>query len=120
MSLKSKKCLPCEGCIAPLATDKIQAYLTEVNSKEKVLKESVNEWMVIENNLKIKKEFIFTNFKEAIIFVNKVAALAEDEGHHPDIHVYYKKVILELWTHAIGGLSENDFIMAAKVDIISS
>lgn len=75
-------------------------------------------WELIEDSKKIKKEFKFKTFKEAMNFLNKVADLAEDEGHHPDFHIYYARVILELWTHAIGGLSENDFILAAKVNKI--
>lgn len=114
MSLNLKKCLPCEGGVAPLTTKEIQEYLIEVNSKDK------KGWEVIENNIKIRKEFVLANFKQAMIFVNKVAVLAEDEGHHPDIHIFYGKVICELWTHAIGGLSENDFIVAAKIDTLNS
>lgn len=65
----------------------------------------------------IEKDFKFKNFKQAITFVNKVADLAEEEGHHPDIQVYsWNKVKISTYTHAIGGLSENDFILAAKID----
>ena len=64
----------------------------------------------------ITKEFQFKNFVEAMKFLNQVAALAEEEGHHPDIHIHYNKVSLDIWTHAIDGLSENDFILAAKID----
>ena len=63
-----------------------------------------------------RREFEFADFKEALAFVNAVGEIAEDEGHHPDIHVHWNKVTLVLWTHAIGGLSDNDFIVAAKVD----
>ena len=65
---------------------------------------------------KIKKKLKLKDFKEAMAFVNKVAEIAESEGHHPDIHIFYNQVRIELWTHAVGGLSENDFIMAAKLD----
>lgn len=65
----------------------------------------------------IVKEYAFEDFKEALAFVNKVGALAEFEGHHPDIHLHgWNKVTITLTTHAIGGLSENDFIMASKID----
>jgi 4a-hydroxytetrahydrobiopterin dehydratase len=64
----------------------------------------------------LRQEFKFKNFMAALDFVNKVGVIADDEGHHPDIHIYYSKVVLELYTHAIGGLSENDFIMAAKIN----
>ena len=67
-------------------------------------------------NPRISKEYKFKDFIGAINFIDRVAELAEMEGHHPDIHIYYNKVILELWTHAIKGLSVNDFILAAKVD----
>lgn len=99
-----KRCVPCEGGEDPLDEDKVKEYM-------KVLGEG---WRVDEGYKKIKKEFKFKNFKEAMEFVNKVADLAEDEGHHPNIKIYYNRVILELTTHAIGGLSENDFIIATK------
>lgn len=67
---------------------------------------------------KITQTFTFKNFKETMAFVNNVAALAEEEGHHPDMGVHWGRVDMEFWTHAIGGLSENDFIMAAKVNAI--
>lgn len=66
----------------------------------------------------IIKEFQFKNFVEAMKFVNRVADLAEEEGHHPDIHIHYNKVRFDIWTHAIDGLSENDFILATKIDAL--
>ena len=74
-----------------------------------------DDWEVTDKNI-ISKEILFVNYKHTIDFVNKVADLAEEEGHHPVMHVYYGKVIIELWTHAINGLSENDFILASKID----
>lgn len=74
-----------------------------------------NDWKVIDDT-KIRHEFKFKDFKQAMAFVNKAADVAEEEGHHPDIHIHYNRVIIELWTHSIGGLSENDFIMAAKIE----
>ena len=84
------------------------------------MKQLSSEWQLIEeNNIpRIKKKYKFANFKEAISFVNKVAILAESEGHHPNIFIYYNKVDIELYTHAIKGLHDNDFIMAAKIDNI--
>ena len=73
-------------------------------------------WSLSEDIKKISKEYKFKDFIGAINFVERVADVAEMEDHHPDIHIHYNKVLLELWTHAIGGLSENDFIVAAKVD----
>ena len=88
--------------------------------------EQIAEWKLIEDEspkvkefglgAKISKEYKFKDFIGAINFVEQVAEIAELEGHHPDIHIFYNKVLLELSTHAIGGLSENDFILAAKID----
>ena len=101
------KCVPCEGGTPPLAPDKINEYKIQLNQS----------WQILENK-KIRREFIFKDFKESVAFVIKVAALAENEGHHPDIYIFYNKVTLELSTHAISGLSENDFILAVKIDKI--
>lgn len=89
----------------PFEVGEIKTYLNELK----------NNWEVIENK-KIAFTFKFKNFKEAIRFVNKVADLAELENHHPNIHIHYNKVRLSLSTHSIGGLSENDFIVAAKIE----
>ncbi len=105
MNLLNKKCVPCEGGTPPLTAEEIEKYLPEVS-----------DWEVLEDK-KINREFKFKDFKEAMAFVNKVADLAESEGHHPDICLHsWNKVRLELSTHAIGGLSENDFILAAKIN----
>lgn len=103
--LLKKKCVPCEGGAEPLTEGEAREYMKEVPG-----------WTLSEDGKKISKEFKFKDFIGAINFVERVADVAEMEDHHPDIHVHYNKVILELWTHAIGGLSENDFIVAAKVD----
>lgn len=105
MNLAAKKCVSCEGGMPPLPPGEIQKYLPELGSG----------WKVLENK-EIKKEFTFTNFKAAMAFVNKIAEIAENEGHHPDMHIFYNRVAIELSTHAIGGLSENDFIVAAKIN----
>ena len=105
MDFTLKKCVPCEGGTQPLKRDKIDEYKKAINP----------EWEVIDDK-SLKRRFRFPSFKSSIEFVNKVANLAEDEGHHPDITINYKKVTLELTTHAIDGLSENDFIMAAKLE----
>jgi 4a-hydroxytetrahydrobiopterin dehydratase len=105
--LIKKKCVPCEGNVPPLKEEKITELAKEIST----------EWHIIENK-KIFREFSFVNFRQAIDFVNKIAELAENEGHHPDIHISYNKVGLELMTHAINGLSENDFILAAKIERI--
>lgn len=107
MDLTSIKCVPCQGGEPTLSKEEITKFLGQV------------EGWVLENNGagKIIKVFEFSDFKSAILFINKVADLAEGEGHHPNIYLYeYKKVRIELWTHKIGGLHQNDFIMAAKID----
>jgi 4a-hydroxytetrahydrobiopterin dehydratase len=105
MDLSTKKCKPCEGGVPPLNEAEIAELKKNISA----------EWRVLENT-KIKKEFFFVNFQHTMEFVNKVAAVAEEEGHHPDMHVSYARVEIELWTHSINGLSDNDFIMAAKID----
>ena len=105
MDLTKAKCVPCEGGVKPLKGKDLQKYLSQLKTK----------WSIIAGK-KIRQEFKFKNFKEAIDFVNKVALLAENEGHHPDIYIFYNRVKIELWTHAIGGLFENDFILAAKIE----
>ena len=105
MDLSKKKCKPWEGGIAPLDKNEVAEY-------KKLIKD---DWKVTENN-RISKEYAFVNYKHTMEFVNKVANLAEEEGHHPVIHVYYGKVMIEQWTFAINGLSENDFILASKID----
>jgi 4a-hydroxytetrahydrobiopterin dehydratase len=82
------------------------------------LQKETPQWRIAESGKNISRNFTFTDFKEAMLFVNKVADLAESEGHHPDISISWNKVGILLTTHAIGGLSENDFIVAAKIDLI--
>lgn len=104
MDLKNNKCVPCEGGVAPLTAQEIAIYSKEVQG-----------WSAV-GEKEIQKEFIFKTFKPAIAFVNRVAEIAEAEGHHPDIAIHYNRVIFSFTTHAIEGLSNNDFIMAAKID----
>jgi len=103
MTLKDKKCVPCEGGT--------KAY--DEQETVRMLKE-VPGWSVQNNRL--YKEFEFKDFLANMKFINKVVELAESEGHHPDFCVHYNKTRFEIWTHAIDGLSENDFILAAKID----
>ncbi|MEK7102369.1 MAG: 4a-hydroxytetrahydrobiopterin dehydratase [Patescibacteria group bacterium] len=105
MSLTDKKCVPCEGGTLPLARERVEELLRETP-----------EWGVDAEHKEIRRVFKFKDFKEAMVFVNKVAEIAEAEGHHPDITINWNKVSLSLSTHSIGGLSENDFIVAAKVN----
>ena len=105
-NLTEKKCVPCEGGVPPLESHKVEELLTEVG-----------DWELLEESPpKIQKEFKFDDFKTAMRFVNDLAELAENEGHHPDIEISYNVVTLQLYTHAIDGLHENDFILAAKID----
>ena len=106
-NLLKKHCVPCVGTEQPLATKERMQYMSALSS----------QWEAVEEK-KIRHEFKFKTFPAAVAFVDKIVPLAEAEGHHPDIHIYYNKVTIELWTHAIGGLSENDFIMAAKIEAI--
>ncbi len=76
----------------------------------------VSGWTLSDDVKQISKEYKFKDFLGAVNFVNKISEIAEEEGHHPDIHIFYNRVRLELSTHSIGGLSENDFILAAKID----
>jgi len=105
MDIGKKKCEPCEGGIPPLKAGEVDEYMKELQGG----------WTVADNR-KISKEYSFVNYRHTMDFVNRVADLAEEEGHHPDMHVCYGRVVIDLWTHAIGGLSENDFIVAWKID----
>jgi len=105
MELKEKKCQPCEGGVKPMNKDITEEYLTKVS----------NGWEAI-NGKKIRREYPFENFRRGMAFANQIAVIAEQEDHHPDLCIHYHQVDVELTTHAIGGLSENDFIMAAKID----
>ncbi|PIR68629.1 4a-hydroxytetrahydrobiopterin dehydratase [Candidatus Nomurabacteria bacterium CG10_big_fil_rev_8_21_14_0_10_35_16] len=103
--LLKKKCVPCEGGMEPLKQEEVFGLM-----------EQIDGWNVDGDFKVIFKEFKFKDFIGATNFVNQIAEIAEEEGHHPDIHIFYNKVVLELTTHAIKGLSENDFILAAKID----
>jgi 4a-hydroxytetrahydrobiopterin dehydratase len=106
--LVNQRCVPCEGGIPPMSDPDEEKYL-----------KNVPEWELDRTQLhRIRRKFVFDDFVHAIEFVNKVAKLAENEGHHPDIYIFYDIVKLELYTHAVKGLSLNDFILAAKINAI--
>ena len=106
--LTRKACAPCEGGVPPLSPEEVRDFLR-----------SVPGWTLTPDGRRIRREWTARNFQAAIDFFNRVADLAEREGHHPDLHLTgYRNVAIEVWTHAIGGLSENDFILAAKIDRI--
>ncbi|MHA2118878.1 MAG: 4a-hydroxytetrahydrobiopterin dehydratase [Candidatus Thorarchaeota archaeon] len=104
--LATLTCVPCRGGIPPLETTKISEMMSIVPG-----------WTLKREGIdKIEKEFKFKNFKKAMTFVNKVADLANEQDHHPDIFIHWNEVTLTFYTHAIKGLHDNDFIMAAKID----
>ena len=107
MPLKDKDCVPCKGGVPRLRGAEITRLLAELG----------NGWKVIAEH-HLEKEYLFKDFKEALAFVNRVGALAEAEGHHPDLLLGWGKVKVTLFTHKSGGLTENDFILAAKCDAI--
>ena len=104
--LRAKKCAPCEGGVDPYSHAEAQAQLAKLNG-----------WRMTPDGQRIRKDWVVKNFMAGMDFFNRVAEVAEADGHHPDLHLEgYRKLAIELWTHAIGGLSENDFILAAKID----
>ena len=105
MPLHEKHCVPCEGKVPPLSTNEEERLLNEIHWD--ISREGVH---------RIRKTYKFKDFKEAMEFVNRVAQVAEEENHHPNLSISYNRVSVELYTHAVEGLSENDFIMAAKID----
>lgn len=107
MALTDQRCVPCEGGALPLTISEAQKLYEETPS-----------WTLASDVKKISKSFKFKDFAEALAFTNSVGAIAEGEGHHPDIALSWGKVEISLTTHAIAGLSVNDFILAAKIDKI--
>jgi 4a-hydroxytetrahydrobiopterin dehydratase len=102
--LAAKTCIPCRGGVPPLAGDQLQTFQREVP-----------EWKVV-NGHHLKRAFSFPDFRSALAFVNRVGELAEEQGHHPDIFLAWGKAEITIWTHKIDGLTESDFILAAKID----
>jgi len=107
MDLAAKKCVACESNMPPLTRDEAQILLKQLQG-----------WTLSGDSRWISKEFKFKDFAEALAFTDKLGAIAESEGHHPDVQLSWGKVVVELTTHNIKGLSENDFIVAAKTDKI--
>jgi 4a-hydroxytetrahydrobiopterin dehydratase len=104
--LVAKKCVPCEGGVPKYSPAEAEDQLKNLTG-----------WRITGDGQRIRKDWVVKNFMAGIEFFNAVAKLAEEEQHHPDLHLEgYRNVWIELWTHAIGGLSENDFILAAKID----
>ncbi|MGH7197272.1 MAG: 4a-hydroxytetrahydrobiopterin dehydratase [Candidatus Omnitrophota bacterium] len=106
--LSQRKCVPCEGGIPALGREKAEGYLKELP-----------DWKLSSDGKSIRADYLMKDFLSAVDFINAVARVAETEDHHPDVHLTgYRKLAIELSTHAIGGLSENDFILAAKINTL--
>lgn len=106
--LADKECVPCKGGQPPLTRARIEP-----------LRVDVPDWKVIDDH-HLRREFDFPDFRTALEFVIEVGELAEEQGHHPDIHLSWGEVVVDIWTHKIDGLSESDFILAAKIDRIAA
>lgn len=104
MALADQECIPCRGGVPPLTREAVARLVPELDG-----------WAVV-NNHHLSKNVTFPDFKSALAYVDRVGALAEAEGHHPDVHLAWGRVRLEVWTHKIGGLTEADFVLAAKID----
>jgi 4a-hydroxytetrahydrobiopterin dehydratase len=104
--LANKTCVPCKGDTPPLQSDEIES-----------LRRQIPEWEIVEDH-HLKRTFRFKNFKEALRFVNEVGGIAEEQGHHPDIGFGWGFAEVTVWTHKINGLTESDFVFAAKVERI--
>ncbi|MCI0743464.1 MAG: 4a-hydroxytetrahydrobiopterin dehydratase [Gemmataceae bacterium] len=105
-NLRRKHCVPCEGGTPPLHRNEVRTLLKQLP-----------HWKLTADGVRIRREWLVKDFMAALDFFERVGDLAEEEGHHPDLHlVSYRNVAIELWTHAAQGLTENDFILAAKID----
>ena len=107
--LADKTCLPCRGGVPGLTGPQLEALLTELG----------HDWAV-EGEHHLTKSFSFANFAEALAYVNRVGEMAEQQGHHPDIYLAWGKVRIDVWTHKIDGLTESDFVFAAKAEKLLS
>jgi len=103
--LAKKKCVPCQGGVPPLKGKSLKQLLAAVN----------NNWKLVKQH-HLEKEYKFEDFREALGFTNRVGEMAERQNHHPDIHLAWGRVRVVIWTHKIDGLTESDFIFAAKTD----
>jgi 4a-hydroxytetrahydrobiopterin dehydratase len=106
--LLNKRCVPCRGGVPPLRGEQIER-----------LRSQLRGWLVIDEH-HLAKTYPFEDFSSALAFVNKIGALAEEEGHHPDVFLAWGQVRLEIFTHKVDGLTESDFILAAKADRLDS
>lgn len=106
-SLADKTCVPCKGGVSPLKGEELAAIHHQLPDS--------GQWNVV-NEHHLVRTYKFPDFKSALAFVNRVGAVAEEQGHHPDILLGWGKAEITTWTHAIDGLTESDFILAAKID----
>ncbi len=106
MDLKDKKCIPCSTYVPPLPLEKKQELLASLST----------EWKLLSENTRLRRDFKFKNFKRALAFANEVGRIAEEEKHHPEIHLGWGHCDIEIWTHTNNNLVENDFVLAAKID----
>jgi 4a-hydroxytetrahydrobiopterin dehydratase len=106
-NLSNKHCVPCKGGVPSIKGEALELFLRQLGGG----------WKVVEEH-HLEKEYFFKDFKEALAFTNKAGAIAEEEGHHPDILLSYGKVKMQIWTHKINSLTESDFILAAKYDLL--
>ncbi len=104
--LSEKQCIPCRGGVPPLTAEQIRPLAAEVP-----------DWKVLDDH-RLVREYLFADFKAALKFVDRIGAMAEEQGHHPDLHLAWGKVRVEVWTHKINGLTESDFVFAAKTDVL--
>ena len=111
--LRERRCVPCRGNVPPLSVTEVFRLVQELDGWKVVTQQSETKEF-----LTLQKELTFRDFRSLMDFLRRVENIAETEGHHPDFSVHYSRLHLILWTHAIGGLHENDFIMAAKIDFI--
>lgn len=107
--LAKKVCVPCRGGVPPLPAEQAQGLLAQL----------ADGWRLVDGH-HVERTFAFSNFVKALDFTNRVGALAEENDHHPDIHLSWGKVRVEIWTHKIDGLTESDFVLAAKIDQLCS
>jgi len=103
--LADRHCVPCKGGISPLTGEEVAPLLAQLEG-----------WSVIDNH-HLEKQFKLKNFIEALALVNRVGAIAEEQNHHPDIFLAWGKVVIKIWTHKINGLTDSDFVFAAKCDV---
>jgi 4a-hydroxytetrahydrobiopterin dehydratase len=108
ISLLNKRCIPCQGGQPPLQKTEVKNYLQEIG----------NQWQINDHG-HLFKPYKFKDFMSAMTFANKIADLAEKEGHHPDLTITWGSCAVEIWTHKINGLTENDFILAAKIEALA-